>query len=76
MPKTEIDTLIGELKKGPVRVPREKNKLKLSPEDIVKAREARKLGATYQAIGDALGVSDYTAFCAVKGQKAYKEVEK
>lgn len=72
MPKPTIDTLIGELKKQPLRKARERGRLKLSPDDVKKAREARKLGATFQAIGDALGVSDYTAFCAVRAQKAYK----
>jgi len=65
--KTGIDKLLDTMEKSPPR----RRRRSLSEEEIAKAKKAREMGATYQAIGDALGVSDYTAWCAIGGRKAY-----
>jgi len=69
-----IDALLETMEKSPPR----RRRRSLSEEEIAKAKKAREMGATYQAIGDALGVSDYTAWCAIGGRKAYapREEEK
>jgi hypothetical protein len=65
--QTGIDSLLERMKTDPPR----RRRRSLSADEVAKAKKARELGATFQAIGDALGVSDYTAWCACNGKRAY-----
>ena len=73
--REDIDALIATLRDNGARNSRYRGRLKLSPEDVKKATEARELGATYEAIAHSLNVSGYTVWCAVNKRHAYEGIK-